>query len=214
MSKGMLSFVGIALGVLVLMATTTQGCGGGSGSSANTTEVCNKFCDKEASCNPQFAAFVSQCKASCANPGGGTGSQNNMTSCPGLTADQAIAMFNNCLSMACGAFETCVENICPSGGNAGSTGSAGSTGNAGSTGSAGTTGGHAGTTGSAGSTGSAGASGSGTCAATCAKAKTCCVTLLTQAGQPTTSCAGYDNVCASGSPQAEQSCQAFADSCQ
>ena len=202
MTNKLLSVFGALGMVLGLLAATTQGCGG---SSSSVAETCNKVCDKEGSCNPQFASFVSQCKTSCANPGGSSGS-NNPTNCPGLTQDQAIAKANDCLAMSCDTFESCLLGIC--GNSTGSAGSNGS-GSAGSNGSgnAGSTG-HAGSGGGAGSSGSAGAGG-GDCTATCAKAQICCMGLATKTGNDPSQCMFNDPSLCSGAnaSQAAQSCQ-------
>src|SRR5258708_3113531 len=130
MSNKIISVLGLLAAGLGLLAATTQGCGGGS-SSGSVVDTCNKFCDKEASCNPQIVAampgFTAQCKSSCASSANG-GSTGSMTSCPGMTADQAIAKFNTCLAGTCDNLLSCVGMICPSAsGTAGTSGAAGST---------------------------------------------------------------------------------------
>ena len=198
MSKGTSSLLGLAVAGLVLLATTSQGCGGSSGSSsANAVDVCNRFCDKEAMCTPQITA--AQCKTLfCANIGAGGSTGTSSGGCGNLTADQATAKFNNCLTMECAAFMTCAQTVC-SGGSVGTTGSAGHTGSGGATGSGGTVG-------SGGATGSGGAAG-GDCAATCAKAGTCCAALFALTGGDATQCSAYSTACTSSSAQALQPCQ-------
>jgi len=46
-----------------------------------------------------------------------------MTNCPGLTADQAVAMVDGCLAATCGGLNACLAAACPVGsGGAGGTG--------------------------------------------------------------------------------------------
>lgn len=208
MSNKIISVLGVLAAGLGLLAATTQGCGGSS-SSGNVVDTCDKLCDKEASCNPAIVAlmpgFAAQCKSSCASSanGGSTGSKGVMTSCPGVTTDQAIAKANTCLAGTCDNLDSCLGAICPGGsGTAGTSGTAGSTGAAGHAGSSGS--GNAGSTGAAGFTGGAGFGFDGgfagfgldggflgtagtagsTCDTACTKAQACCIALgaLTDGG--------------------------------
>ena len=196
MSNKAISVLGVLAAGLGLLAGTTQGCGGGN-SSASFTDTCNMVCDKEASCNPQFAAGVSACKNNCASSASDASTSTSvMNSCPNMSQDQVIAKANSCIAGSCTALLGCLESICPSG-NTGADGGAGA-GMAGTTG-AGTTGtsgagtgvdgaGTAGTVGAAGAgTGGAGgaggsASGGTTCDTACTKADACC--LAATAGMP------------------------------
>ena len=124
-----------------------------------------------------------------------------MTSCPGLTTDQAVAKFNVCLGGTCDNLLSCIGMICPTAsGTAGTSGAAGSTGAAGHGGTSGA--GTAGTNGGAGSSGAAGFTGAAgfgfdggfpgtagtagsTCDTACTKADSCCqaINAATNAGQ-------------------------------
>jgi hypothetical protein len=174
MSSKVISVVGAVLFGVVLLATTTQGCGGGS-SGGNPRVTCEKSCDKIAECTG-FTQGVAQCKSNCAQTasGGATGTQN---ACPGMTAAQLSAKADTCLAMSCDVLLDCLANICPT-----ATGAGGATGAAGrsATGAAGSTTGAAGFAfdGSipgfdGGFVGAAGSAGS-TCATACTKADTCC----------------------------------------
>jgi len=200
MSNKIISVLGVLAAGLGLLAATTQGCGGSS-SSGTVVNTCNMLCDKEASCNPQIATlmpgFVAQCKSSCSSSAnGGSSGTGSMTSCPGVTADQAVAKANTCIAGACDNLLSCLGMICPS-----ASGTAGTSGTAGSTGAAG----HGGSSGSAGSTGAAGFTGGAgfgfdggllgaagtagsTCDTACTKADACChaVNALSDGGQSCT----------------------------
>lgn len=230
MSNKIISVLGVLAAGLGLLAATTQGCGGGS-SSGSFVDTCNMICDKEASCNPQIVAltpgFAAQCKSSCASSanGGSTGTKGVMSSCPGVSTDQAIAKANMCFAGSCDNLDSCLGAICPGGsGTAGSTGTAGhgtagTTGGGGSSGAAGSTGG-AGSTGAAGFTGGAGFGFDGgllgtagtagsTCDTACTKADSCCHALnaATDGGQSCTFKMDCDSAGAN-SAQAVTACNA------
>jgi hypothetical protein len=223
-SNKLISVVGaLALGVVVL-ASTTQGCGGGSGSSASFTSTCESACDKEIQCEGanipanELAAATAACKSNCTNTTSSSSAYNS-SKCPGVSEAQAISKANACIAGTCDALVSCLSAICPSSnGGAGTTGAgtagttsgsgSGSTGAAGThaTGAAGTSGGGAGTTG-AGAGGTAG----GDCQTTCAKAAPCCTALATFShADAGTTCDMYTSICTQTSASnALQACQAI-----
>jgi hypothetical protein len=177
MPNKMMKLVGVLAVGLWLLASTTQGCGGSSGS-GDLASLCNQGCATTVKCAMGFIT-MDQCVKSC----------NAQSSCSNVSA--IIAGGQKCVGMTdCAAAQACaVQNIpaCVTG--AGGTSGAGTGGHAGtsSVGSAGTNGG-AGTSGGAGTTGAGGMTGAGgvfgaagtagtTCATACTKADACCKAL-------------------------------------
>jgi hypothetical protein len=145
MSKGIVSFLGFAIAGVVLLATTTEGCGGGS--STNVKDVCAKSCNKAQTCNDLHGQTLQQCTDLCAAlAGGSSGSSSN--SCGGQSTDQIGAKFDACIAMSCDTYQACEAQIC-AGNNAGAAGASGAAGAHGT----------AGASGAAGAHGTAGASG-------------------------------------------------------
>jgi hypothetical protein len=136
MSNKLVSVLGASVsGTLVLglfaFASTTAGCGssgggvssgsgGGAGnqpSAADIAAACTSVCNKEATCNPTEATIImAVCMSTCtaAEDAGTSGSGMIRTSCPTLSANQALAMVNACASGTCAALTSCLDAICPS----------------------------------------------------------------------------------------------------
>ena len=176
MSNKVTGIVGGMLLVVAFLAGTTQGCGS-DGNDAVAT--CNQGCDKLAMCNPEFAAFVAECKSQC-SMGGAAGSGGQR-----CTNEAAIASaIKSCLNMTCETYLTCLDGVPDCVGGAGGAGGGGG----GSTGQGGTGGG-----------------GAADCSI-CTKANACCVAL--QTGQDCSPLSA-DSCAAAGASQAQviQGCQ-------
>jgi len=121
-----------------------------------------------------------------------------MTNCPGLTADQAVAMVDGCLAATCGGLNACLAAACPVGsGGAGGTGIDGAAGGAGTGGADGA----AGAGGAGGASGAGGAAGS-MCERVCTKANACCAALQAP-GDGGTNCMSQADCNAAGADMAK-----------
>jgi hypothetical protein len=177
----MITLVGTFVAGLAILAATTQGCGGGGGTSAaDIASICNKSCVTGVKCAGgliDMATCVQLCNAGAKNSAGAT--------CSNL--DAIVAKAQTCSNITdCTMFESCSQMIpkCQTGsagtngGTAGTNGGTAGTSSGGTAGASGSNGaagvlGTAGVLGGGGVFGGAGTAGS-TCDTACTKADACC----------------------------------------
>ena len=201
MSKKAISVVGGTVFLAGFALAAFQGCGGGG--STDYAALCQKTCQKEATCYGD-SSLASECTSTC------TTQANQMGTC--TNASTITSDVNACLAMSdCTAFQNCLDNVpdCAGGTTTGTGGSSGtggttSTGTGGSTGAGGST--STGTGGSTGTgTGTGGTSGTTASCSICDKAQTCCLAVIASEPGGSASDCSFSNATCGGLTGTNQS---------